>query len=98
MKTNKYPNQTKFNIVLESITKNNVVQVAREYGVTHGMVSSWKKQILENGHQIFENSVGKEVSNLNNKIKDLERMLGKKEVELNLLKNFSDFYQSKNMT
>ena len=60
--------------------------------------SCWKKQILENGHQIFENSVGKEVSNLNNKIKDLERMLGKKEVELNLLKNFSDFYQSKNMT
>ena len=98
MKNNKYTSKTKFEIVLESIKKDNVVQVAREKGISHGMLSNWKKQFTEDAHQIFETTTDKEISNLNNKVKDLERMLGKKEVELNLLKNFSDFYQSKNST
>lgn len=93
-----YTSKTKVDIVLESIKKDNVVQVARERGISHGMLSNWKKQFTDNAPQVFESTTDKEVTNLNNKIKDLERMLGKKEVELNLLKNFSDFYQSKNMT
>lgn len=47
-------------------------------------------------HKLFESTADKEITNLNNKTKDLERMLGKKEAEVNLLKNFSDFYQSQN--
>jgi transposase len=93
-----YTSKTKVDIVLESIKKDNVVQVAREHGISHGMLSNWKKQFTDNAQAIFESTTDKEVVNLNNKIKDLERMLGKKEVELNLLKNFSDFYQSKNTT
>jgi len=93
-----YTNKTKVDIVLESIKKDNVVQVAREHGISHGMLSNWKKQFTDNAPQVFESITNKEITNLNNKIKDLERMLGKKEVELNLLKNFSDFYQSKNTT
>ena len=93
-----YTSKTKEDIVLKSIIRNNIVQVAREYGISHGMLSTWKKQFLFDAPQIFEKTTDKEMTNLNNKIKDLERMLGKKEVELNLLKNFSDFYQSKNKT
>ena len=98
--TNKkaYTSKNKLETVLESIKKDNVVQVAREKGISHGMLSNWKKQFMENAHQIFETTTDKEIVNLNNKVKDLERMLGQKEVELNLLKNFSDFHQSKNMT
>lgn len=98
MKSKKYTSKTKFDIVLESIKKDNVVQIAREHGISHGMLSNWKKLFTENAHQTFETTTDKEITNLNNRVKDLERMLGQKEVELNLLKNFSDFYQSKNTT
>ncbi len=98
MKIKKYTGKTKFETVIESIKKDNVVQVAREKGISHGLLSNWEKQFVENAHQIFETTNDKEKTNLENKIKDLERMLGQKEIEINLLKNFSDFYQSKNMT
>ncbi len=82
-----YTSKTKVDIVLESIKKDNVVQIAREYGISHGMLSNWKKQFTDNAPAVFERTVDKKVINLNNKIKDLERMLVKKEVKLNLSKN-----------
>jgi len=95
--SNKYTNKTKFDIVMESIKTDNVVQVARKHNISHGMLSNWKKQFIESAPAVFESKADKEITNLNNKVKDMERMLGKKEVEVNLLKNFSDFYQSENM-
>ena len=61
------------------------------------MVSEWKKMLLEHGHNIFNTTPDKENKKLRIKIARLEQMLGKKEVEMNLLKNFSDFYESQNM-
>ncbi len=92
----KYTSKTKFDIVMETIKSGNVVEVARRHGISHGILSTWRKHFLESAPQVFESTTNKEITNLNNKVKDLERMLGKKEVEVNLLKNFSDFYQSQN--
>jgi hypothetical protein len=53
---------------------------------------------LEKGKQVFETDTDKEKEDLKKKVAKLEQIIGKKEVELNLLKNFSDFYESRRET
>lgn len=69
-------------------------EVARTYGVTPGLVSKWKKQLEEQGHTVFETTPSKKNRELEGKIEKLEQLIGKKEVELALIKNFVDFYES----
>lgn len=94
MKRKRYSGEFKFKVVLESIRSNNVAQVARAYGVGANQVSEWRRQFFDRGAKVFEPGGSKEESRLRRKVADLERMLGKKEVELGLLKNFADFYSS----
>lgn len=97
-KTNRkqYTPQFKFKLAVEAIKKENLTQVAREYGVGINVLSKWRTDLLERGYKVFETGSDKEVGFLRKQIGKLEQMVGKKEVELNLLKNFSDFYQSRN--
>jgi transposase-like protein len=72
--------------------------VARKYGVNFTLVAKWKSYFMEHAKQVFETNPDKEKEELKKKIAKLEQIIGKKEIELNLLKNFSDFYESRNMT
>ena len=58
------------------------------------LLSKWRTDLMERGYRIFETGPDQEVGGLKKQIAKLEQMLGKKEVELNLVKNFSDFYGS----
>ena len=58
----------------------------RAYQVHPITLSKWKKEFLEKGAEVFGG--GEEVRASEQKISKLERMLGQKEVELALLKNF----------
>jgi transposase-like protein len=79
--------KVKFRVVLEVLTGERTPgQVARVYGVHANSVGLWKKLFLERGPQIFERESG--VSESDRRIAELERLLGKKEVEIALLKNF----------
>ena len=49
-------------------------------------LSKWKKEFLENGAEVFGSSA--EVAEYEQRVGDLERMAGQKEVEIALLKNF----------
>ena len=62
------------------------------------LLAKWKNYFLEHGKQVFETNSGKDTEELKKKIAKLEQIIGKKEIELNLIKNFSDFYESKNTT
>lgn len=95
MKRQKYKSEFKFNVVLETIKEDNVSAVARKYGINVNLVSRWRKEFLTQGEKIFRRNGVDEYKKLKKKIADLERMLGKKEVELGLLKNFADFYESR---
>lgn len=88
--------QFKFDRSVEAIRTNNYSEISRKYDVSVNLVSNWKDRLLEQGARIFETSPDQEKNELKIKIAKLEQMLGKKEVELNLLKNFSDFYESRN--
>ena len=93
-----YTPEFKFKLVEESIKNENLTAVARKYGVNFTLVSKWKSYFLEHAKQVFETNADREKEELKKKIAKLEQIIGKKEIELNLLKNFSDFYESRNMT
>lgn len=86
------PNQ-KFSIVLESFQNNNVAQVARKHDINPNLISNWRKQFQTNGPEIFSSNADKEKREMKRKIDKLEQMIGKKEVEINLLQNFFDEYK-----
>jgi transposase-like protein len=76
----------KFKIVLEVLGGDKTPgQIAKAYGVHPNSVGLWRKTFLERGSEIFE---GGRKRDSEREIAELERLLGKKEVEIALLKNF----------
>lgn len=86
-KRKSYTPAFKFQLVLEVLKQEQEsAQIARNYGVHPVTASSWKKRFIENGPQVF--GADQSVKDLEQRIAQLERMLGQKEVEIALLKNF----------
>ncbi len=79
--------QVKFQAALEVIKgQQSLAQLARTYGVHPNTLLKWKAELLEKGPSLFAGN--RPERELERKIQDLERLLGKKEVEIALLKNF----------
>ncbi|MDO8676331.1 MAG: transposase [Candidatus Azambacteria bacterium] len=95
-KNNKYTPQFKLDRALEALRTDNVAEIARKYDLNANLLYLWRGQLIERGTQVFETTPDQIAGELKTKVGRLEQMLGKKEVELNLLKNFSDFYSSRN--
>jgi transposase len=93
-KRKQYSPQFKFDRALEAIKSANLSEISRKYGVSVNVLSNWRSELLKRGAQTFTTTPDQENNRLRAKIAKLEQMLGKKEVELNVLKNFSDFYAS----
>lgn len=83
----RYSPKLKFQIVMELLQGEKTVgQVARAYGVHPNSASAWKRTFLEKGAEIFAQDGT--VAEYERHIAELEQLLGKKEVEIALLKNF----------
>lgn len=95
-KHNSYTPQFKLDRALEVMRTDNVSEIARKYNINPNLLYQWRDQLIERGIKVFETSPDQTVNELKAKVGRLEQMIGKKEVELNLLKNFSDFYSSRN--
>ena len=93
-KRKSYTPQFKFDRAVETIKIGNLSEISRKYGVGVNVLSKWRTDLMERGYRIFETGPDQEAGGLKKQIAKLEQMVGKKEVELNLLKNFSDFYGS----
>lgn len=61
-------------------------QVAKAYGVHPNSVVLWKRHFLERAPEIF--AAEGAVEEYERRIRELEQLVGKKEVEIALLKNF----------
>jgi len=83
----RYSAKFKFQVVLELLSGDKTAaQVAKAYGVHPNTANAWKKIFLEKGPDLFaENSV---VAQYERRIAELEQLIGKKEVEIALLKGF----------
>lgn len=83
----RYSPRLKFQIVLELLRGDKTPgQVAKAYGVHPNSASAWKRTFLEKGAEVFAQDGT--VAEYERRIAELERLLGKKEVEIALLKNF----------
>lgn len=91
-----YAPQFKLDRALEAIRTNNISEIARKYNFNPNLLYLWRDQLAERGASVFAVAPDREVNELKSKVGRLEQMIGQKEVELNLLKNFSDFYSSRN--
>lgn len=86
---NRYTPRFQFQVVLEILKGDKeAVEIARAYGIHPGTVSTWKQEFLNKGPELF----GKDttLAQYEKRISELERLLGRKEVEIALLKNFTD--------
>lgn len=82
-----YPPTLKFQIVLELLQGNKSPgQLAKAYGVHPNSVAGWKETVLSKGPELF--SKASAIAEYEKRIAQLERLLGQKEVEIALLKNF----------
>ena len=95
-KRKKYTPEFKFKIALEAIKEGSITETSRRYGIAAGLLTKWRDVLLSQGHNAFGKTPDKERKELKGKIAKLEQMIDKREVELNLLKNFSDFYELEN--
>ena len=83
----RYSPKFKFHVVLEVLTGDKTnAQVAKAYGVHPNSVNTWRQTLLEKGPEIFAQDGT--VARYERRIAKLERLIGQKEVEIALLKNF----------
>ena len=83
----RYTPKLKFQVVMELLQGDKTLgQIAKAYQVHPNTVNNWKQTLLDKGPEIF-NQNGT-VAEYEQRIADLEQLLGKKEVEIALLKNF----------
>jgi len=77
----------KFQVVLEALKgERTPAQIGKAYGVHPNSIGLWKQWFLERGSGVFER--GEAANGSERRIAELEQLLGKKEVEIALLKNF----------
>lgn len=90
-KRNKKSPQLKFQLAIEAI-KGRIPQVelSQQYDADPRLISRWKTELLDKGYQVFENTK----DNSQQQIEKLENIIGKKEIEIQLLKKFLGHYQS----
>lgn len=88
-KGKRYSPRFQFQVVLEVLKGDrDSVEIARAYNLHPTTVSRWKREFLENGAAVF----GKDgtVAQYEKRIHQMEKLLGRKEVEIALLRNFMD--------
>jgi transposase len=85
----RYSPRFQFQVVLEVLKGDrDAVEIARAHDLHPTTVSRWKREFLENGPEVFGRSGT--VAVYETRIKEMERLLGRKEVEIALLRNFAD--------
>ena len=83
----RYTAKFKFQIVLELLSgEKTAAQVAKAYGIHPNTASAWKRAFLEMGAEVF--SQDSMIAEYERRIAEMEQLLGKKELEIALLKNF----------
>jgi transposase-like protein len=87
MAKRRYTARFKFQVVMEVVRgQKEIGQIARAYGVHPITLGLWKKEFVEHGPEVFGG--GDNLRGYEQRIRDLERLLGQKEVEIALYKNF----------
>lgn len=78
----------KARVILQILTgEKSTAQICREHSLSDQLISNWKKQFLENADQIFDQA--RDASIEQERIAELERMIGRLTMELEAAKKAS---------
>ena len=92
-KQRKFTPDFKARVVLEMLTEQkSAAQVSREYGIKDSVLSRWKQEFIERSPMLFELGAAKDERD--QRIADLERMIGRLAMELEMSKKVSGYLNS----
>ena len=87
MAKKRYSPKLKFKVVMEALGGEKTPgQIAKQYGVHPNSLALWKKAFLEHGPEVFAEDGT--VQQYERRIAELEQLVGNKEVEIALPRNF----------
>jgi transposase-like protein len=94
VKRRRFTSEFKAQVVLEMLTaQKSAAQASREYGIKDSVLSRWKQEFIERSPQMFEQ--GAVQDDREERIAELERMVGRLATELEMSKKVSRFLNSK---
>ena len=83
----------KAQVVMEMLTEQkSAAQASREYGIKDSVLSRWKQEFIERSPQLFEQGTVRD--DRDQRIAELERMVGRLAMELEMAKKVSRFLNS----
>lgn len=95
VKRRKFTAEFKAQVVLEMLTEHkSAAQAGREYGIKDSVLSRWKQEFIERSPKLFEQGAGQQ-DDREERIAELERMVGRLATELEMSKKVSRFLNSK---
>ncbi len=94
-KYRKHSPETKVRIVLEILRgEKSLAQASREYQIKDSLLYRWKDQFLEGAKQAFAYGQPAEQKRRADKMAELERLVGKLTMQLEIAKKASHYVQS----
>ena len=91
----KFTAEFKAQVVLEMLTEHkSAAQASREYGIKDSVLSRWKQEFIERSPMLFEQG-NVQQDDREERIAELERMVGRLATELEMSKKVSRFLNSK---
>lgn len=90
-KTRKHSPELKFKLVIESLRGERTrAEIAREHDITKSLLYKWEQSFLEKGADVFRSSdvQAQEVAERDERIADLERLVGRLTLDNEVLKKF----------
>ena len=95
VKRRRFTAEFKAQVVLEMLTEQkSAAQASREYGIKDSVLSRWKQEFIERSPQLFEQGASQQ-DDREERIAELERMVGRLATELEMSKKVSRFLSSK---
>ena len=96
-KRRKFTPDFKAQVVLQMLTEQkSAAQASREYGIKDSVLSRWKQEFIERSLMLFEQSPFND--DRDQRIAELERMVGRMAMELEMAKKVSNFLNSSRKT
>ena len=86
-KRTQWTKETKFRVALEAYKGDReIAEIAAEYGVHPSQVTTWKKQLLNDGPEVFSRGRDEEAQRVAAERDELYRKVGHQQVQLDYLK------------
>ena len=88
-----FSSEFKFQVVMEVLSgAKRPSEICREHQLAESVLHRWRKEFLEKGAEIFERN--RSAKQDDNRIAELERMIGRLTLELSAAKKVSDWLDS----